>query len=224
MKDLRGRRLIVVVSWRHAVLGVGKVETGRLMRRNTRGAAGRRPSSDRKVDSWLSGRFPKGPRVRARYVPFAPFGVHGAPRRRPSHRLPCHCGWANSTGDERKTNEWLRESGESSRGQFLAAEKATSPPSNVTPTVSALAAEDDWGGDLQAASSCPTLGVSAATFNISKCIFGDKKSKTVVALVGDSRAQMWLDAFNTVAVAEHLKLVLIAKSGCPGAHWCVRDQ
>ena len=98
---------------------------------------------------------------------------------------------------------------------ILAAEKATSPPSNVTPTVSALAAEDDWGGDLQAASSCPTLGVSAATFNISKCIFGDKKSKTVVALVGDSRAQMWLDAFNTVAVAEHFKLVLIAKSGCP---------
>jgi hypothetical protein len=98
---------------------------------------------------------------------------------------------------------------------ILAAEKATTPPSHVTPTISALAAEDDWGGDLQAESSCPTLGVSAATFNLSQCAFGDTKSTTVVALVGDSRAQMWLDTFNTLGVAEHFKLVLIAKSGCP---------
>jgi hypothetical protein len=98
---------------------------------------------------------------------------------------------------------------------ILAAEKATTPPSHVTPTVSALAAGDDWGGDIQAASSCPTLDVSAATFTLSQCTFGDTKSTTVVALVGDSRAQMWLDAFNTLGVAEHFKLVLIAKSGCP---------
>ena len=126
---------------------------------------------------------------------------------------------ATAGGQVRPVTNVKRMSGYASLAKvhvaILAAEKATSPPSNVTPTVSALAAEDDWGGDLQAASSCPTLGVSAATFNISKCIFGDKKSKTVVALVGDSRAQMWLDAFDTVAVAEHLKLVLIAKSGCP---------
>jgi hypothetical protein len=98
---------------------------------------------------------------------------------------------------------------------ILAAEKATSPPGHVTPTVTALAAEDDWGGDLQAQSGCPTLGISAASFKLSRCVFGDAKSKTVVALVGDSRAQMWLDAFNTMGVAEHFKLVLIAKSGCP---------
>ena len=98
---------------------------------------------------------------------------------------------------------------------ILAGEKSTSPPSHVTPSISALAAQDDWGGDLQAQSNCPTLGVSAATFTLSSCVFGDAKAKTVVALVGDSRAQMWLDAFNTLGVAEHFKLVLIAKSGCP---------
>jgi hypothetical protein len=98
---------------------------------------------------------------------------------------------------------------------IVAAEKAKSPPSHVTPAVSALAAQDDWGGDLQAQSGCPSLGVGASSFTLSSCTFGDTKSTTVVALVGDSRAQMWLDAFNTLGLAEHFKLVLIAKSGCP---------
>jgi hypothetical protein len=98
---------------------------------------------------------------------------------------------------------------------ILAAEKATSPPSHVSPSISALAAQDDWGGDLQDQSACPTLGVSGATFTLSQCAFGDTKSTKVVALVGDSRAQMWLDAFNTLGLAEHFKVVLIAKSGCP---------
>ena len=98
---------------------------------------------------------------------------------------------------------------------IMAAENLGSPPSHVTPAVSVLAANLDWGGDLQGQTGCPSLGTGASTFNLAKCVFGDKKSKTVVALVGDSRAQMWLDAFNTLGVAEHFKLVLIAKSGCP---------
>jgi hypothetical protein len=98
---------------------------------------------------------------------------------------------------------------------IVTAENLGSPPAHVTPAISALAAEDDWGGDLQAQSGCPSLGTGASSFKLARCAFGDKKSKTVVALVGDSRAQMWLDAFNTLGLAEHFKLVLIAKSGCP---------
>jgi hypothetical protein len=97
----------------------------------------------------------------------------------------------------------------------VAAQKASSPPSNVNPAISVLAAQKDWGGDLQNGSSCPALGESAASFTLSSCTFGDTSATTVVALVGDSRAQMWLDTFNTLGLAEHFKLVLIAKSGCP---------
>jgi len=98
---------------------------------------------------------------------------------------------------------------------IVAAQKASSPPGNVTPAISTLAAQKDWGGDLQNSSSCPALGESAASFALSSCTFGDTQSSTVIALVGDSRAQMWLDTFNTLGLAEHFKLVLIAKSGCP---------
>ncbi len=47
------------------------------------------------------------------------------------------------------------------------------------------------------------------------CTFGDKSATTTVALVGDSRAQMWLDIFNNLGLSEHFKLVFMAKNGCP---------
>jgi hypothetical protein len=161
------------------------------MRRHIRGATGRRQRADRRVWTWFS------------CVALVGLAV--------SVSLPAPAG-AQVTGAKRMSSY---PSLSKVHAAILAAEKATKPPNHVTPSISALAAQDDWGGDLQAESSCPMLGVSAATFTISQCVFGDTTSSTVVALVGDSRAQMWLDAFNTLGVAEHFKLVLIAKSGCP---------
>ena len=101
------------------------------------------------------------------------------------------------------------------RAAIKSAQHLSSPPADVTPSLSALAALDNWGGDLQTNSSCPSLAVNAATFDIASCTFGDKSATTTVALVGDSRAQMWLDTFNNLGLSQHFKLVFMAKDGCP---------
>ncbi len=101
------------------------------------------------------------------------------------------------------------------RAAIKSAQHLSSPPAHVTPSLSALASLDDWGGDLQTNSSCPSLDVNASTFDIASCTFGDKSATTTVALVGDSRAQMWLDVFNNLGLSQHFKLVFMAKNGCP---------
>jgi hypothetical protein len=101
------------------------------------------------------------------------------------------------------------------RAAIKSAQHLSAPPAHVTPSLSALASLSDWGGDLQTNSSCPSLDVNAATFDIANCTFGDKTATTTVALVGDSRAQMWLDTFNNLGLSQHFKLVFMAKNGCP---------
>jgi hypothetical protein len=101
------------------------------------------------------------------------------------------------------------------RAAIKSAQHLSSPPADVTPSLSALAALDNWGGDLQTNSSCPSLAVNVATFDVASCTFGDKSATTTVALVGDSRAQMWLDTFNNLGLSQHFRLVLMAKDGCP---------
>jgi hypothetical protein len=101
------------------------------------------------------------------------------------------------------------------RAAIKSAQHLSSPPAHVTPSLTALASLDDWGGDLQTNSSCPSLDVNASSFDIASCTFGDKSATTTVALVGDSRAQMWLDTFNNLGVSQHFKLVFMAKNGCP---------
>ncbi len=101
------------------------------------------------------------------------------------------------------------------RAAIKSAQHLSSPPAHVTPSLSALASLDDWGGDLQTNSSCPSLDVNDATVDVANCTFGDRTATTTVALVGDSRAQMWLDTFNSLGVSQHFKLVFLAKNGCP---------
>jgi len=57
----------------------------------------------------------------------------------------------------------------------------------------------------------------------SKCNFGDKKSKRVIVLFGDSHAQMWLPALAPVAQAAGDRLSLVWLSGCPAATVSVWD-
>ena len=97
--------------------------------------------------------------------------------------------------------------------QILAAEKSTRPPASVRPSISTLANGGDFG--MQNAGHCAAPGTNASSVSVANCTFGDKSAKETVVLTGDSRAQMWLDAFESVAMGAHLKLVLLAKEGCP---------
>ncbi len=47
------------------------------------------------------------------------------------------------------------------------------------------------------------------------CAFGDTASKTVVFLVGDSHAAQWFPTMETIAAAQHWRLLTRTKSGCP---------
>ena len=49
------------------------------------------------------------------------------------------------------------------------------------------------------------------------CIFGDTTSSTTVVLYGDSHIRMWLAPLNTIALTNHLKLILVGHAGCPVA-------
>jgi len=97
--------------------------------------------------------------------------------------------------------------------QIMTAEKTANPPPSVRPPISTLADGGDFG--MQNAGSCAAPGTSTASVNVKNCTFGDKSAKETVVLTGDSRAQMWLDAFETVATGAHFKLVFLAKEGCP---------
>lgn len=48
-----------------------------------------------------------------------------------------------------------------------------------------------------------------------ECAAGDPKSKTTVALIGDSRAAMLNPAFKKLATERHWRLEMLAKAGCP---------
>jgi hypothetical protein len=105
------------------------------------------------------------------------------------------------------------------KSQVISAVKASlrikSLPTGFAPTISELAGNKDWGGDLQYESTCPLLTTDESDFDPQDCYFGDLNSKFVVALVGDSRARMLLDTMNELGLIEKFKLLILAKSGCP---------
>ncbi len=65
--------------------------------------------------------------------------------------------------------------------------------------------------------------VSRRCVGVTKCVFGDTKSTTLVVLFGDSHAQMWLPAFVPIARSNHFKVALVWLSGCPAANVSVWD-
>jgi hypothetical protein len=60
----------------------------------------------------------------------------------------------------------------------------------------------------------PAFGASTT----GKCVFGDPKGKKTIVLYGDSHAGMWFPAFDTLAKADHWKLVLLMKAVCPAVN------
>ena len=59
---------------------------------------------------------------------------------------------------------------------------------------------------------------------VTKCVFADRASKTVVVLFGDSHAQMWLPALVPAAQRAHDRLVLVWRPGCTAATITVFDS
>lgn len=91
------------------------------------------------------------------------------------------------------------------------------PPNDVVPSLSALAAGRDYGGDILNKSKCHHIATNSSNLDVAGCAFGDKSSSTVVALIGDSRAAMWLYTFNELGRLEHFKVEFLSKEGCPTA-------
>ncbi len=52
---------------------------------------------------------------------------------------------------------------------------------------------------------------------LSSCVFGDKKSKKKLVIMGDSHAQMWIPALNRIGDAEKLKVIVLFMALCPAA-------
>lgn len=82
----------------------------------------------------------------------------------------------------------------------------------------ALATEDlplyyEQGCHIVAGASQPNLD----------CSYGDKRSSTVVALVGDSKMGQWFSAFDAIARQEHWRLDLYSKSACPFTYSGVKE-
>lgn len=49
------------------------------------------------------------------------------------------------------------------------------------------------------------------------CFYGDTSSDVLVVVTGDSEAAHWFGAFDEAAKANHWKLVMVTKQGCPAA-------
>jgi len=91
----------------------------------------------------------------------------------------------------------------------------TSMPSSAVTQLQSLAVGSETGHNFLP--HCQVPSTFESTVNVASCTFGDRTSSTTMVLVGDSRAEMWFNPIETIATAEHIKLVLLAKAGCPSA-------
>jgi hypothetical protein len=96
------------------------------------------------------------------------------------------------------------------------AESLKTAPRDAVSQLEALAKYEDFGDQL-ASATCPGPSTFLGSEDVDRCSFGDLAAKRTLVLTGDSRAQMWFDTIDSIATANHLKLVLLAKSGCPSA-------
>ena len=87
-------------------------------------------------------------------------------------------------------------------------------PNAVKPSLITLTNGGDFGSTLDSG-ACGYISTGAWREHIAHCYFGDTKSKITLALVGDSRASMYLDTFANLGKLEHFKVLFIAKDGCP---------
>ena len=89
-----------------------------------------------------------------------------------------------------------------------AAPSIKSLPANLAPTLSQI--KGNWGGP---GAPCE---IPAGQSSGPACVFGDPQLDAAPWLLyGDSHAAMWFKAIDFIAKANHVKLIYLAKDGCP---------
>jgi peptidoglycan/LPS O-acetylase OafA/YrhL len=91
-----------------------------------------------------------------------------------------------------------------------AAAGLTKLPQNVTPSL-----EDAPNDQPFTTAQCLMSDTATVPAPNSRCTFGDLGSTRTIAVVGDSHANEWTPAIITFAKANHWKIVLYMKAGCP---------
>ena len=88
-------------------------------------------------------------------------------------------------------------------------------PRNLEPAIAV--APNDWAGWLgNLYTPCaPTAPINVGSEQI--CVLGDRSSKHLMVVYGDSHAIMWLPALEGIANAEHWRLIVFAKYFCPAS-------
>ena len=82
-------------------------------------------------------------------------------------------------------------------------------PRNIEPALTGQKA--DWGGNYLSPACAPALQASRAQV----CSLGDRNSKKLMVVYGDSHVLMWFPAFETIAATDHWQLIVLAKTYCP---------
>src|SRR5262249_36197514 len=57
----------------------------------------------------------------------------------------------------------------------------------------------------------------AGVSRLRQCTYGDRESQTTVVLFGDSHAEHWFPALDSIAAKKHWRIVTVLKSSCPAA-------
>lgn len=91
-----------------------------------------------------------------------------------------------------------------------ASSSVTALPSNPDPSLATegIDSANQW---------YPITRADCTSATTNPCVFGDLKSKKVIAVLGDSHAQMWLSALAPAAQSLGYRLVLFWMAGCPAA-------
>ena len=99
----------------------------------------------------------------------------------------------------------------------VSGESMTKLPASVGPQLESLANGGGFGMSLTISKICHPPTTFQSSVNVAACTFGDTHSSRTMVLVGDERAQTWVDVFIQIATAAHVKLVVLAKAACPAA-------
>lgn len=102
--------------------------------------------------------------------------------------------------------------------QVAAAPAITSVPADVLPPLTQSG--NFFGGNYES----PACQANGAQWTEKICVAGDPHAKRLMVLYGDSHALMWLPAFQAIAVAEHWRLVTLAKFACPAEMVTIASQ
>ena len=94
---------------------------------------------------------------------------------------------------------------------------AAAPDVKVVPRVlqPPVAHAESDRGNFGYVGCIPASYASTEPANEPSCTLGDPAGRREMVVYGDSHALMWLPAFDSVAKSAHMKLVILAKPGCP---------